>query len=80
LMPVRKYRSIYEMPDETWREPGDPLLYRAIREVWDFGRRTSGRRYRPGVYRFRSIDEMDVAQGDWDRATAGAPAPHPSIR
>ncbi|OGA51952.1 MAG: hypothetical protein A3G25_14880 [Betaproteobacteria bacterium RIFCSPLOWO2_12_FULL_63_13] len=69
-MPVRKYRSIYEMPDETWREPGDPLLYRAIREVWDFGRRTSGRRYRPGVYRFRSIEEMDVAQSDWGRATA----------
>jgi hypothetical protein len=63
-MPVRKYRSIYEMPDETWREPGDPLLYRAIREVWDFGRRTSGRRYRPGVDRFRSIEEMDVVQSD----------------
>ena len=69
-MPVRKYRSIYEMPDETWREPGDPLLYRAIRELWDFGRRTSRRRYRPGVHRFRSIEAMDVAQGDWDRATA----------
>jgi hypothetical protein len=69
-MPVRKYRSIYEMPDETWREPGDPALYRAIRQVWDFGRRTSRRRYRPGVYRFRSIDEMDAAQGEWDRATA----------
>jgi hypothetical protein len=24
LMPVRKYRSIYEMPDETWREPVRP--------------------------------------------------------
>jgi hypothetical protein len=69
-MPVRKYRSIYEMPDETWREPGDPVLYRAIRQVWDFGRRTSRRRYRPGVYRFRSIDEMDAAQGEWERATA----------
>jgi len=69
-MPVRKYRSIYEMPDETWRVPGDPLLYRAIRQVWDFGRRTSGRRYPPGVYRFRSIDEMDAAQSNWDRATA----------
>jgi hypothetical protein len=69
-MPVRKYRSIYDMPDETWREPGDPVLYRAIRQVWDFGRRTSGRRYRPGVYRFRSIDEMDATQGEWERATA----------
>ena len=61
-MPVRKYRSIYEMPDETWLEAGDPALYRAIRRVWDFGRRTSRRRYRPGVYRYRSIEEMDAAQ------------------
>ena len=60
-MPVHKYRSIYEMPDETWREPGDPVLYRAIRQVWDFGQRTSKRRYRPGVYKFRSIEEMDAA-------------------
>ena len=75
-MPVRKYRSIYEMPDETWREPGDRLLYRAIRQVWDFGRRTSTRRFRPGVYRFRSIAEMDAAQGDGDDATA-APASEP---
>jgi hypothetical protein len=58
------------MPDETWREPGDPVLYRAIRQVRDFGRRTSRRRYRPGVYRFRSIDEMDAAQSEWERATA----------
>ena len=72
-MPVRKYRSIDEMPDETWREPGDPLLYRAIREIWDFGRRTSRRRYLPGVHRFRSIAAMDVAQGDWDRATSDEP-------
>ncbi len=69
-MPVRKYRSIYDMPDEHWREPGDPLLYRAIRQVWDFGRRTSARRYRPGVYRFRSIDEMAAAQSEWEQATA----------
>ena len=69
-MPVRKYRSIYDMPDETWREPGDPVLYRAIRQVWDFGQRTSTRRHRPGVYRFRSIEEMDAAQGEWERATA----------
>lgn len=61
-MPIIKFRSIDDMPDETWREPGDPQLYRAIREVWDFGRRTSTRRYRPGVYRFRSIEEMDAAQ------------------
>jgi hypothetical protein len=72
-MPVHKYRSIYEMPDETWRQPGDPALYRAIRQVWAFGQRTSVRRYRPGVYRFRSIDDMSAAQGEWERAAAQRP-------
>jgi hypothetical protein len=67
-MPVRKYRSIYDMPDETWRQPGDPALYRTMRQLWDFGRRTSTIRYRPGVYKFRSIDDMDAAQEEWARA------------
>lgn len=66
-MPVRKYRSVEEMPDDTWRKPGDPMLYRAIRQVWDFGRRTSRRRYPPGVYRFRSVEDMDAAQCEWER-------------
>ena len=61
-MPVSKYRSIEDMPDEVWRRPGDPLLYRTMAQLWDFGRRTSTRRFRPGVYKFRSIDEMDAAQ------------------
>ena len=69
-MPVYKYRSIDQMPDETWRQPGDLVLYRAMRQVWDFGRRTSGRRHRPGVYKFRSIEDMDAAQEEWSRATA----------
>ena len=62
-MPVYKYRSIEDMPDEGWRRPGDPLLYRTIAQFWDFGQRTSTRRFRPGVYKFRSINEMDAAQG-----------------
>jgi hypothetical protein len=70
-MPIRKYRSIEEMPDETWREPGDPMLYRAIREVWDFGRRTSQRRFPAGVFRFRSIGDMDAVQRECDRASGG---------
>ncbi len=74
-MPVYKYRSIYEMPDETWRKPGDPGLYRAMRQVWDFGRRTSKRRYRPGVYKFRSIEDMDAAQEEWARGPAPKPEP-----
>ena len=26
-MPVRKYRDVSEMPDDPWKEPGDPARY-----------------------------------------------------
>jgi hypothetical protein len=57
-MPVRKFRSVEEMNQPVWRLPGDPQLYRAIREIWTFGQRSSRKRYRPGVHRFHSIEEM----------------------
>ena len=59
-MPVRKFRSVEEMSQPVWREPGDPELYRAIKAVWEFGQRTSGKRFQPGVRRFRSIEEMSA--------------------
>ena len=66
-MPVYKYRSIEEMDAHTWRVPGDPALYRAIAFVWELARRTSPRRFIPGVYKYRSVDEMSRAD---DRRTA----------
>lgn len=57
-MPVRKFRSVEEMNQTVWRTPGDPLLYRAIRDLWTLGQRTSTKRFRPGVHRYRSIDDM----------------------
>jgi hypothetical protein len=60
-MPIYKYRSIEEMDAHTWRRPGDPELYRAIAFVWDLARRTNPRRFSPGVHKYRSIAEMNVA-------------------
>ena len=60
-MPVFKYRSIEEMDAHSWRRPGDPELYRAIAFVWDLARRTNPRRFTPGVFRYRSIEEMNRA-------------------
>ena len=61
-MPIRKFRSVEEMNEPVWHRPGDPALYRAMRIVWDFGRRANPRRFRPGVYKYRSIEEMDRVQ------------------
>ena len=61
-MPVYKFRSIEDMPEPPRRLPGDPALYKAIAGVWELGRRTNPRRFPPGVYKYRSIQEMDRAQ------------------
>lgn len=60
-MPVRRFRTAEEMNRLVWRTPGSAELLEAIRNVWEFGRRTSRRRFRPGVYRYRSIEEMQKA-------------------
>lgn len=60
-MPVRKFRSAEEMNQPVWREPGDPELYRTQRALWDLAAKTSRKRFRPGVYRFRSMQEMQDA-------------------
>ena len=61
-MPIRKFRSVEEMNQPPWREPGDPMLYRAIAAVWAFARRTNPRRFPPGVHKYRTIEDMDRAR------------------
>ena len=36
-MPVRKFRSVGDMDQTHWREPGDPELYEAIAALWATG-------------------------------------------
>ena len=67
-MPVRKFRDVSEMEDTLWREPGDPELFRAIASVWDFAARTCPRRFPPGVYRHRSIEEAKALREKWEEA------------
>jgi hypothetical protein len=60
-MPVRKYRSVEEMNQPIWYPVGSTQLAEAIRRVWQFGHRTTRRRFRPGVHRFTSIEDMQAA-------------------
>lgn len=66
-MPVRRFRSVYEMEQPVWRTPGDPELYRAIAAIWELGMRTLPRRFPPGVHRRRSIDALNAATDAWQR-------------
>jgi len=68
-MPVRRFRSIEDMKREAhWRSASTPELSRAIARVWDFGRRTTPRRFPPGVYRHPSIESLDALSEQWAQA------------
>jgi len=67
-VPVRKFRTVEEMSGDRWYSPGDPALSRAIRRVWELGHRTIRQRFSPGVYKLRSVDEMNALQQQWDDA------------
>jgi len=57
-MPVKKFRNVEALNQPLWRQPGDPQLFRAISRIWAFARRTSPRKFLPGVRKFRSIADM----------------------
>jgi hypothetical protein len=63
-MPVRKFRRVEDIP-APWHTIGDPSLYRAIESVWDFGQRIGAPRFPPGVYRHRSVEEMNSLDEEW---------------
>jgi hypothetical protein len=65
-MPFRKVRSLQELEDALWREPGDPALWRAVARVWDFAARTCPRHFPPGVYKHRSIEEAQALRDQWE--------------
>jgi hypothetical protein len=64
-MPIRKFRSIEDMPDWTWYEPGDPRLMEALRQVEGFVRATVDPRFPPGVYKHRTIEDAERLVQQW---------------
>lgn len=70
-MPIRKFRSIVDMPAPASYAPGDPALIRAIDITWTLARHANPRRFPPGVQRFRSIEDMHRAQEARDAEHVG---------
>jgi hypothetical protein len=67
-MPVRKFRNLQEMEDSLWHEPGDPRLWQAIANVWGFAARTCPRRFPPGIYHHRTIEDAQRQRDLWEEA------------
>ena len=64
-MPVRRFRSVAEMEQPHWREPGDPELFQVIAALRATGASTVRHRFPPGVYRHRTIESLDAQTEAW---------------
>jgi hypothetical protein len=69
-MPVRKYRSVEEMPDATWRPALAPGNIPAALQVSALALRFAPAQFPPGVYRYRSVEDASEARVRWERTAS----------
>jgi hypothetical protein len=55
-VPLRKYRSVEEMPAPAWREPLDPWNLRLAGDLSALAARLRPRRFPPGLHKYRSVE------------------------
>lgn len=65
-MPVRKFRSVAEMPPPPLREPGTQALFDAVAGHWRTGALMADLRFPPGVYRHGSVDSLNARTDAWE--------------
>ena len=71
-MPVRKYRSVAEMPGSRPLRPLDPENLRLACELSELARALHPWAFPPGVRKFSSVEEaneqfgLHLPAGDWD--------------
>lgn len=69
-MPVRKFRSVEEMPPPPTYEPGDPRLWARIKALFEMSRRLAPTYREPGVVKHRTIEELNRQTEAWEREGA----------
>ena len=67
-MPVRKYRSVYEMPGVRPLRPLDADNLRIACELTELARGLRPWRFKPGVRKFRSMEEANSWRQAWERS------------
>jgi len=56
-VPVYRYKSIDDARRALWSDSDAPDLARRIRRLWAFAARLYPRRCRPGVRKFRTLED-----------------------
>ena len=65
-MPVRKFRSVADMPPPPLREPGSEELFQVLAGHWRAGALMADLRFPPGLYRHASIEELNARTDLWE--------------
>ncbi len=66
-MPIRKYRSVTEMPGAQPRRPLDPENLRIACELTELSFGLHPWKHEPGVRKFRSLDEANRHRRAWEK-------------
>jgi hypothetical protein len=65
-VPLRKFRSVAEMPSAAWREPLDPRNLKLACELSALATRLRPRRFSPGLHKYRSVEEAARCRERWE--------------
>ncbi len=66
-MPIRKYRSVDEMPEAPARRAFDPENLALAWSLSEFCYRLRPWRFVPGVHKHRSLEEANRRREEWQR-------------
>ena len=67
IVPVHKYKSLEEM-EVPWVEPGTDEHHRSVEAVFRLVSLFAPKRtLPPGVFKYRTVEEADIARERWER-------------
>jgi hypothetical protein len=73
MMPIRKYRSVTEMPGVRPLRPLDPDNLRIACELTELSFALHPWRFEPGVRKFRSLAEANRHRQEWEKKQVRSP-------
>lgn len=76
-MPVRKFRSVEDMPGARPRTPLDPENLRLACSLSQLAHWLHPMKHTPGVRKYRSVEEAWRARQEWVRSQLRRPAAEP---
>src|SRR3954447_2064551 len=73
MMPIRKYRSVTDMPGVRPLRPLDPDNLRIACELTELSFALHPWRFEPGVRKFRSLAEANQHRQEWEKKQVRSP-------